>query len=186
MTTSTTIPGLRQLQFQVEFGTTSGYSILPLSIRRYHVAFRDADRLVTAGTSYSYAVISLDLAGTATSANYTFATATTAPTIPVIAVFRRSYTTTANVTWTTDQPSGSQSDYAITSAYGSATALSSTLVTSHSVTLRRDLLQDYLQLRGHVRGLGRDGNVGNFTFSTLSASLTVAISPVGGAHNNTG
>lgn len=41
----------------------------------------------------------------------------------------------ATITWTTDQPSSSQLRYGTTTVYGSSSALSSNLVTSHSVTL---------------------------------------------------
>src|SRR5207245_1632924 len=43
--------------------------------------------------------------------------------------------TTASVTWTTDVPTDSQVQYGTTTAYGKASALNSTLVTSHSVKL---------------------------------------------------
>jgi hypothetical protein len=43
--------------------------------------------------------------------------------------------TSAVITWTTDEPATSQVEYGLTSGYGSATSLDSTLVTSHSVSL---------------------------------------------------
>ncbi len=43
--------------------------------------------------------------------------------------------TSATISWTTDQASSSQVNYGISTAYGSQSALNSTLTTSHSVTL---------------------------------------------------
>jgi hypothetical protein len=44
-------------------------------------------------------------------------------------------TSTATISWTTDVPSSSQVEYGTTTSYGSMTALDSTPVTSHSVSL---------------------------------------------------
>ena len=56
--------------------------------------------------------------------------------VPVISNVRTSPNpTTATVTWTTDVPADSQIQYGTTAAYGKASALNSTLVTSHSVKL---------------------------------------------------
>ena len=41
----------------------------------------------------------------------------------------------AQVTWTTDEPATSRVEYGPTTAYGSSTTLDSTLVTAHSVAL---------------------------------------------------
>src|SRR5439155_229669 len=54
--------------------------------------------------------------------------------VPVISnVHTTPNPTTATVTWTTDVPTDSQVQYGTTTAYGSSSALNSTLVTSHSL-----------------------------------------------------
>ncbi|MGD0797326.1 MAG: fibronectin type III domain-containing protein [Acidobacteriaceae bacterium] len=66
-----------------------------------------------------------------------FTTPETSPVGPAItAVTVSSITSTsAVVTWTTDQPSSSMVNYGVTNGYGSSSALNSTLQTSQSVTL---------------------------------------------------
>ncbi len=55
---------------------------------------------------------------------------------PVVSAVSTSLTsTTATISWTTNESATSQVDYGTTSAYGSATAADPTLVTSHSQTL---------------------------------------------------
>jgi hypothetical protein len=54
----------------------------------------------------------------------------------------------AVITWTTDQGSSSQVDYATTAAYGTSSALNSTAVTSHSVTLSGLAPVDHVSLPG--------------------------------------
>ena len=65
------------------------------------------------------------------------------------------------ITWTTDVPADSQVQYGPTTAYGSATPLDRTLVTSHSVTVNglARKTQYFFQV------LSRDG-VGNLSSAT--------------------
>jgi hypothetical protein len=77
-------------------------------------------------------------------------------------------TTGATVTWLTDEASDSQVEYGATTAYGSATTLATTLLTSHSVALG-GLAPGALC---HARVKSRDGagnlaTSGDFTFTTL-------------------
>ena len=96
-------------------------------------------------------------------------------------------TTSATITWTTDQPSSSQVSYGTTTAYGSVSALSSSLVTSHSVILTGLMpgtTYNYAAVSADTAGTAESGN---FTFSTTPLTPVIsAISPVGGAHGNTG
>ncbi len=76
----------------------------------------------------------------------------------------------AQVTWTTNEPATSRVEYGTTTAYGSMTTLDSTLVTSHSVALM-GLASDTTY---HYRVLSADsaGNAatsGDFTFRTGAA-----------------
>jgi len=88
--------------------------------------------------------------------------------VPMISNVRTSANpTTATVTWTTDVPTDGQVQYGTTAAYGKASALNSTLVTSHSVKLSGlTRLTIY-----HYRVLSRNsaGTLavsGDFTFTT--------------------
>ena len=88
--------------------------------------------------------------------------------VPVISnVHTTPNPTTATVTWTTDVPTDSQVQYGTTTAYGSSSALNSTLVTSHSVRLSGlTRLTTY-----HYRVLSRNsaGTLavsGDYTFTT--------------------
>jgi hypothetical protein len=63
----------------------------------------------------------------------TFTVDTAAPTITNIA--SSTTATTATITWATNENSDTQIEYGLTTAYGSSTTLSSTMVTSHSQTI---------------------------------------------------
>ncbi len=78
----------------------------------------------------------------------------------------------ATITWTTDQASNSQVAYGTTSSYGSLSALNSTLVTSHSVTLTGLAASTtyfyQVQSQGALGGLA---TLGGFTFTTAAAPV---------------
>src|SRR2546429_6891187 len=64
------------------------------------------------------------------------------PLFPYPTLFRSSGVTTSSIgsdtaaiTWATNEPSDSQVEYGLTTSYGSATLLATSLVTAHSVTL---------------------------------------------------
>ena len=99
----------------MEYGTTTAYgslSALNSSLVTSHSVTLTG---LTPGTTYNYAVLSADSAGTATSANFTFSTPATIPTISAVA--SSSVTaTSATITWTTDQASSSQAEYGTTTS----------------------------------------------------------------------
>src|SRR2546425_8968119 len=77
--------------------------------------------------------------------------------------------TSATITWATDEASDSQVEYGTTTAYGQVSALASALVTSHSVGLSGLLASTVY----HYRVKSRDavGNLavsGDVTFTTLA------------------
>ncbi len=81
--------------------------------------------------------------------------------------------TAATITWTTDEPSDSQVEYGLTTAYGTSTPINGSLVTSHSMSLS-GLSAGTLY---HYRVKSRDaaGNLavsGDFTFTTVSPDVT--------------
>jgi glucose/arabinose dehydrogenase len=92
---------------------------------------------------------------------------------PVISAVASSNITSssARITWTTDEPATSQVEYGTTTAYGSATPVDSTLTTSHTVLLSGLAAQTLYNYR--VRSSDAAGNLrvgANLTFTTTAAS----------------
>ena len=170
---------------QVEFGTTTGYGTLSIASSALVTAHSVTLTGLTPGTTYNYAAMSGDSAGTSVSANFTFPTLTLAPVIS--ATGSSGVTpTSATITWTTDQPSSSQVEFGTTTGYGSISAFGSALVTAHSVTLTGlspNATYDYAVISGDAAGTSVSGN---FTFQALPVPPSAVVTPVGGAHGNTG
>ncbi len=122
---------------QVNYGATTAYGSSSPVISTLQTSQSVTLTGLTPSTLYNFQVVSANSAGTvATSADYTFTTASPVPAPVITAVAAGSLTnTTATITWTTDEPSSSQVNYGPTTAYGSSSTLNSALVTSHSVTL---------------------------------------------------
>ena len=122
---------------QVDYGPTTGYgssTVLASALVTSHSANLSG---LQASTLYHYRVKSRDAAGNlATSGDFTFTTAgdTTAPTISGVGASSITVSGAA-ISWTTNEASDTQVDYGPTTGYGSSTASSSALVTSHSANL---------------------------------------------------
>jgi hypothetical protein len=90
------------------------------------------------GNTYTYYVKCSDGIGNVNGSNYTITfdvdTDTVAPTISGVATSSIT-SSSAVVSWSTDESSNSQVEYGLTTSYGSTTAIDSSFVTSHSVTL---------------------------------------------------
>jgi hypothetical protein len=96
-------------------------------------------------------------------------------------------TTSATLTWITDEPATSRSDYGLTAAYGSSTALASSLVISHTRTITG--LSAGTTYHARVRSTDAAGNErvsGDITFSTSAGSFTFesAVSYASGGHSH--
>ncbi|MEN9649403.1 MAG: hypothetical protein RL094_370 [Candidatus Parcubacteria bacterium] len=121
---------------QVEYGLTSSYtasSTLDATLVTNHtVALSGLSQV----TTYHYRVISVDALGNRTNgSDQTFATVdTTAPTISNLTSTSVS-TSSATITWDTDELATRQVEYGLTSAYSASTSLSVASSTSHSVAL---------------------------------------------------
>lgn len=77
----------------------------------------------------------------------------------------------ASVAWITDVPADSQVEYGLTTSYGVATTLASTMVTSHTVGLTGLQAGTVYHYRVKSRdAAGRLSTSGDFTFSTPAAS----------------
>jgi parallel beta-helix repeat protein len=124
---------------QVQYGTTASYGSSTSLNTSMVTSHSQSLTGLSSSTLYNFRVLSRDAAGNlATSANFTFTTATapdtTAPTIS--GVTAGSITSSgATITWTTNEAATTQVEYGATTAYGSFSTLDSGLVTQHSATL---------------------------------------------------
>jgi hypothetical protein len=124
---------------QVNYGTTTSYGASTTRDATLTTSHSQPITGLTPGTTYHYQVLSTDAAGnSAYSADATFTTPT-ATTGPVISGVQAGTISAAEatITWTTDTAATSQVEYGKTTAYGSTTPLSTSLVTSHTVKLTK-------------------------------------------------
>ena len=119
----------------VNYGVTSGYgasSPLNALLTTAHTVTLTG---LTPNTLYHFDVVSSSGGNPATaSANFRFATLSTAPVIGNINVIYLT-STSATINWTTDQPASGLVNYGTTTNYGASSALSSAPVIAHSITL---------------------------------------------------
>jgi glucose/arabinose dehydrogenase len=127
-----------------------------------------------AGTKTVYAQFR-DAAGNwSAAATDTIVLDTTAPTISSRTATNIT-SSSAQVTWTTDEPATSRVEYGLTTAYGSTTTLDPTLLTAHSVAVTGLAANTTYNYR--VRSIDAAGNErisNNSTFKTAAAADTVA------------
>lgn len=162
---------------QVQYGITTAYGSTTSLNSTLLTTHSQALSGLAASTTYNFRVLSRDAAGNlATSGNFTFRTLAAAdtarPTISSIAATNVT-STSATVTWTTNEAATTQVQYGITTAYGSTTSLNSTLLTTHSQALTGLTSATTY----HFRVLSRDaaGNLAvssDRTFTTLAADTT--------------
>ncbi len=164
---------------QVDYGTTTAYgSSSPLDSTLLTSHSRTLSGLAPS-TTYHFRVRSTDAAGnTATSGDNTFITSaapdTTPPTISGVTASNIT-TTSAIITWSTNEASTSQVDYGTTTAYGSSSPLDSTLLTSHSRTLSGLTASTTYHFR--VRSTDAVGNTATSGDNTFTTSATPDTTP---------
>src|SRR6185295_2370790 len=139
-----------------------------------------------ANGSHVLTALARDAAGNQTTSEPVSVTVSNDSTPPAIAdVSALSITSSsATISWTTDEPSTSQVDYGVTTAYGSTTALNTTLDTTHSMTMSG--LAEGTLYHVRVRSIDASGNLalsGDVAFTTLDVTApTVSVTaPAGGA-----
>ncbi|MGH8370786.1 MAG: LamG-like jellyroll fold domain-containing protein, partial [Gammaproteobacteria bacterium] len=122
--------GISKVQFQMD-GTNLGSAATQAP---YAVSW---DTNGTAAGTHTLTATATDTAGLSTTSNPVSVTTQGNTNSPVISTVQSSSLTAsgATITWTTDQATNSQVLYGTTIAYGSSSALSGTLTTTHSVTL---------------------------------------------------
>jgi len=150
---------------QVEFGLTTAYGSSTTLDPALLTAHSQALTGLTTQTTYHYRVKSQSAGGSTTSADFTFTTPEPPPVISNVASSAVT-TSTANITWTTDRPSGSMVEYGTTTAYGSQTTVPG-YVTSHSVLLTGLTPGATYHYRVQSGAAGGTSVSGDFTFVTL-------------------
>jgi Purple acid Phosphatase, N-terminal domain len=166
---------------QVNYGTTTAYgqkSALNASLLTSHTVTLSG---LTASTSYHYQAVSADGSGNqAISTDFTFTTTATTPLPTISAVASSNITSSgATITWTTNTATSSQVKYGTTAAYGQASALNASLVTSHSVTLSGLTASTLYHFQAvSVDGSGNQIASTDFTFTTSSGVTLPTISAV--------
>ena len=165
---------------QVEFGTGTSYeTTTPLDSTLVSNHSQTLMNL-NLGTTYNYRIRSTDASGSShVSGNFTF---TTVAALSSSNVAAGSITTSsAVISWTTNNPSNSQVEYGTTTSYGSTTSLDSTLVVNHSQTLTN--LSASTTYNYRIRSTDASGSShvsANFTFTTTAAQTLLAVNVGGG------
>ncbi len=161
----------------VEYGTTSAYGNTTTLNATKVTSHSQALSGLTASTTYHYRVKSRDAAGNpGTSGDFTFTTSappdTTPPVISAVTATNVT-TTTATISWTTDEVSTSQIEYGTTTTYGRSTTANAILVTAHSQGLTGLTASTIYHYR--VKSTDKAGNTAisqDFTFTTVAADQT--------------
>ncbi len=121
---------------QVEYGLSGSYGMLSAADPSLLTAHTVALGSLTPSSTYHYRVRSRDAAGNLSlSGDFTFTTVappdTKPPVITSVMALAVS-STSATITWTSDEPSDTQVEYGLSISYGSNTATDPALVASHS------------------------------------------------------
>jgi hypothetical protein len=137
---------------------------------------------LASGTTYYFVAQSTGANGaTGYSTTYSFTT-TGSPSAPApnISNIQTTVTsTTATITWTTDEAASSQVNYGVTTTYSSSSTLNSTLSTTHSVTLTNLMpgtTYNFDVMSANINGTSSTSN--NSTFQTTGSAPGPMISSV--------
>ena len=121
---------------QVQYGSSTSYgsgTMADATLTRYHAVALTG---LVYGTQYHCRVKSADALGNLSeSADFTFTTIDNMPPVISQAKLVDVTTTTATLTWTTDERSDSQAEYGLDIYYGFTTPLDTAPVTRHRVTI---------------------------------------------------
>ncbi len=164
----------------VEYGTTTGYgSVTSINTARVTSHSQSLGSL-TAKTTYHFRVKSKDAAGNqAVSADFTFTTAAAADTTPpVISAVTASVvtSTSATVSWTTNEPADGQVEYGTSTTYGSSTTLNSALTTSHAQALNGLVAGRLYHYRVKSKdAAGNPATSTDYTFVMTTADVTAGL-----------
>ena len=153
----------------VPSGTGSTFTITPAS--GYQVASVSIDgantTIPTTGGAYTFTNVGADHTISAT-----FSSTVVPPTISSISVSSISQSSTT-INWTTSTNASDQVFYGLTTAYGSNSALNSTLGTSHSVVLSS--LQPSTTYHYYIQSVDASGNVVKSPDQTFTTGAAIVI-----------
>ena len=154
---------------QVEYGPTGTYGTLT-TIDNHLVQSHSVTLSGLASNQlYHYRVRSKNCASmetVSTDHSFTTITDTTAPIMTNVA-FSNVTSSTATITWTTDDLSTSQVNYGTTTSYGKTTTLDTSMVTDHTVNLTNLLSSQLYHYRVRSRNAASlEGVSGDRTFTT--------------------
>ncbi|MBI2116975.1 MAG: hypothetical protein HYT85_18110 [candidate division NC10 bacterium] len=162
--------GVAGVQFKLDGANLGAETTIP----PYSISWNTA---TTGNGSHALTAVARDTAGNSTvsaaitvTVNNNVVTDITPPAISSISASTVS-SSGATITWTTDEASDSQVEYGLTTAYGSAMPLNTSMVTSHSQSLSGLAASTLYHYR--VRSRDAAGNLatsGDFTFTTLASS----------------
>src|SRR5437867_4852435 len=157
--------GVAGVQFKVD-GVNLGAEV---TVAPYAVSWNTA---LGADGAHTIAAVARDAAGnTATSPAVSVTVDNTPPLISTVSASSVS-SAGAIITWATNEASNSQVEYGLTTAYGSATPLNSSLLTAHAVTLTGLLANTPYHYRVKSRdAAGNLANSADFTFTTLMGTV---------------
>jgi hypothetical protein len=158
----------------VNYGPTSNYGMASTPNVTLSAAHSVTLTGLTPNTIYDFGVVSANSVGkSSTSANGTLTTSVAAA--PVISGVTAATPTpnSATITWTTDQPATAQVNYGTTTAYGTLSPATTTLLTSQTVSLTGLTANTtyYYQVIS-ANSSGSSSVARNFTLTTPAASLT--------------
>jgi phosphodiesterase/alkaline phosphatase D-like protein len=168
---------------QVEYGLTTTYGSSTTLNSSLVTSHQQALSGLSANTLYHFRVRSKTGAGVLTvSDDATFTTMMNAPVVTLTTATAIA-STSANITWTTDQPSDSLVQWGLTTAYGSSTQ-DATLVLAHARTLSGLSPSTLYHYRVTSRNSqGAAGSSADLTFTT--APITAVISAVASSNITT-
>jgi len=164
---------------QVQYGITTAYGSSTTLNTSMVLSHTQSLTGLQSSTLYNFRVLSRDAAGNlATSGNNIFTTAapldTTPPVISGITASNMT-STSATVTWATNEAATSSVEYGTTTAYGSSSVLDSTLVTSHSTGLSGLIGSTTYHYR--VKSSDAAGNLATSGDNTLITAATPDTTP---------
>jgi hypothetical protein len=162
---------------QVDYGTSANYGSTTTFDSNMVTSHSVSLTGLTANTVYNVRVRSKDASGAeffGTNFSFTTTNSGSSSSPPQIsAVNAAASLNGASITWMTDKPADQQVDYGTTTAYGSSSALGTSLSTSHSITLTG--LSSATTYNYRVKSRDSAGNLttsNNSTFRTLATPDT--------------
>jgi hypothetical protein len=174
---------------QVDYGTTTAYGSSSALETSFTTSHSIAISSLTAGTTYNFRIRATDSGNNQTqTGNSSFSTTSAVDTTPpqISSVISSPASTSATITWTTNEASDSQAEYGTTTSYGQSTTLNTQLVTSHSVTISG--LPGSTNYNFRVKSRDAAGNLatsGNFTFTTSSDTTPLVLSLISALPSST-